>query len=315
MIIKGNLHSDADGLADYMLGVGDNDKVRIFANEGGIFTKLTAQDFRMTMKEMGHLADQTKAKYPAYHIQLCPDHDAAKNLKDRDIKYMINEVLHQRGLSGRPYTCAIHYKHGLPHIHLGVQRYNPETGKMDPNKKWARDHDRARANIEKALGHKRTPLRNIYREQIKKAVNYVWQASGNAVELLKGIRDLGYMIAKGGHKRPWQLVDDRGIAHNLVKMLFPVKAKELSDKLKGQKLPMYDEAIKEQREKFKQKEQAKKEEARQQFTGYGRDDRKPDTRQHFADFGQNDRDAEAAQIERDIKEGRERGRGFQKEPE
>lgn len=277
MNTKENRHSDPVVLGKYLVNKGDNDSVpEIFCNVGTPYTDLTKKGVRDAVNYMGDLAT-TKAKSFAQHLQLSPDIEAGKRTTREDIQFMIDTALEQRGWKQgskvRPHVATIHRKDGRMHIHLAVSSYNPDTGKMDPNKKWARDHLEIRKKIETTLGHKRTREQNPNLDIINMDMTAIWGTVSTGAQFIQAAQKKGYLIAKGGRKQPLQVVDWEGVGHDLVKMIDGANARQVNDLLRGETLPWYKDAIRENRAKYEASKRANRQAEKTEQFDYSPDSR------------------------------------------
>ena len=260
MILKGNLHQSASGLADYMLAKGDNEQVVIVANSGTIFSDLTPDSLRLAAQAVEMQMAGTKAKHQCYHKQISPGKAQSLTMTHSMILETIQTTLEQCGLDdGRVYFATIHKKPDGMHIHLAVSRSSPLTGKVDKNKLWRDDHNRVRSMLEDRFNHPRTPMENPRRKDIKQQLTGLYGGARTPQMFIEGVNRLGYAIAYGGSTRshPWQLVDGFAVGHNLNSLITqPVEGKDkklttkqLIDYFRGIRFPDLKQAIKLQRGK------------------------------------------------------------------
>lgn len=234
-----------------------------------LFTKNTiSKNGREAVLEMGALLTG-KAENFAYHYQLSPH--PSDNVRIEDIPYMINTVLGYRNLQDQPQSWSAHWKNGRMHLHGAVSCFDFKTKKMRPNKKWARDHDKAREEIEVTLGWRRTRKKNPDHVIVAKDMEEAWHKTKTQREFMDWIAKKKYILAFGAGKF-WAVLNSVGF--DLATKIKGVGFATLNKRFDKDSLPKLEDALGKSRE-FKA-------EAKKQQFDYSPDERTETERERVA---------------------------------
>jgi hypothetical protein len=96
--------------------------------------------------------------------------------------------------------------------------------------------------MEKALGHKLTPKRNLDRFAIKTVITKIWNETTTGKEFLDTVRKAGYMVATGTGNRPFMIADALR-TYELVRQIDGARTKDVRARLKGETLVTDKQAL------------------------------------------------------------------------
>lgn len=240
-MITGDIRSNADQLADYLVKLKDNSHIEILEVDGRDFA--SKEYLKQTIKSMALNAELTKTDKAFLHVQLSPAYGEDKKMSPDDWHRAADILAKETGYEGQRRVIVLHTKKDRTHAHVVYERCNHATGKMIDNKHSRLKMDNARPLIEKALGHKATPRRNPQRPEIKIAVTKLWNEAKTGADFIKTARKSGYIIAEGTGKRPFMIVDENGRAFDLVRQIDGVRTKDVRERLRNEKLLTDKQAI------------------------------------------------------------------------
>lgn len=259
MIVKSNLHQSGEILGNYVFKQGENiNDIKAFDIHGS-----TQTDPRMAILEMDAYKRLTRARKGLEHIQICPDFDQGIYMTRKEWMTCIHHALKEKkyiSKSGeyRPYVAVPHEKlegnSRIMHMHLIVQRYNPDTKKMNDCKYSYRDNDRARAAMEIELNHARTPEKNAHRKAMTMQLSKLAKTAKTGRDFMREAFKMGYLIASGGTGRPLQVVNWEPVSFDLTTIVRGLSDKELKKLFTGIKLPTKNEALSEMKKRKKEAE-------------------------------------------------------------
>ena len=221
-------------LADYLLRTAENDNVQVF----GIRGTSQPNNLRRSLIEMSITSELTKSRKGLYHVQLNPKpgEDLSMTFERWNLAAQLLED--QLGLTGQKRVMVMHTKHSRIHMHVVWERYDHEEGKMRSDSHSWRKHDKAREKIELALSQERTPHRNKRAPEIKKALTQLWKETKTGKDFIRQALANGYIIAKGGQRRSFLVIDDTGRSYDLTRQLEKTRVKEVRERLGSETLPM-----------------------------------------------------------------------------
>jgi hypothetical protein len=130
MIIKGNRHSNAARLADYLMN-GGNHGERVEAPELRGFGPYS-DDISKAFRSLHVMADASEIKKPLFHVQVrLPEGD---QLTREQWEYTAERIERRLGLTGQARAMVFHIDEqtGEPHMHLAFSLIDEETLKAKP---------------------------------------------------------------------------------------------------------------------------------------------------------------------------------------
>lgn len=228
MVIKGRSRSNGAQLADYLLQSKENDRAYVLDIQGTV----RPDSLKKSLLEMSLSSDLTKrGKNGLYHAQINPaigeDHPMTQEdwLKAADI---LGQHL---GFDGQKRAIVLHEKNGRLHGHVVWERYDHDTGKLRGDGKNYEKHDKARAEIERELGHELTPQRNAREPTHQERLTQFWQDHPDAHSFIEAAQEAGYQVCQGNARRPFRVVTPDGQSLDLVRQLDGIKTKDVRDRL------------------------------------------------------------------------------------
>ncbi len=246
MVIRGRIRGNGRQLADYLLRKGDNDFVKVFDIRG------TSQpnDLKKSLIEMGLTAELSgRTDKPFYGVVINPRPGEDQQMTADDW-FRAAEIMEQkRKMTGQPRVMVMHQKKGRIHMHVEWSRYDFATGKMIDNRFSRYDQDRARKQMEHEFAHLRTPDRNLDRPELRKLLSRLWQQQPDGRDFVNAVSDHGYTVARTPDRRPYVIINERGISFDLDRELKEVRVREIKAKLKDIELPDKKSAIAAARDK------------------------------------------------------------------
>lgn len=285
MVIRGNIRGNGAQLAQYLMGEGGNDRVRIL--EVGGRMDASEQYLHQTLHTMSLTAELSRTDKGLYHAQISPAYGEDKAMTPDDWQQAADILAHELGYSEQRRVIVLHTKRERTHAHVVFERYDHETGTVINNKFSRLAQDRARKEMERVFKHNPTPHRNQHRPELKERLTNLWQETDTAHDFIQSVHDNGYLLAEGVPKHPFMVVDENGRSFDLVRQLKGVRIKEVRQRLRDVPLMPEKQAIEEMRQR---KEESDKN-ARQQGL-HDTEDSKPQP-------GEKVSDAEAVQPSND----------------
>ncbi|THU41868.1 relaxase [Niastella caeni] len=240
MILIGRVRGNGAQLANYLMKSPVNDNAEVFDIRGTLHT----DDIYLSLREMSLTSELTKSKQGIFHLVINPPQDVSMSAEDWLTCTKIIEK--HMPFAAQKRTMVLHEK-GHVHMHVAYERYDHTTGKMLPLKFFKLALSKARREIEEVLEQKRTPFRNRDRDDIKKTLTQLWQRSYTAQEFISLALQHGYRIARSESRRPFKVVDQKGIGHDLVRQLKGVVTKQVRERFQGVKLELDKTVIREVR--------------------------------------------------------------------
>ncbi|MBO9565729.1 MAG: relaxase [Niastella sp.] len=238
MILLGSIRGKGAQLGRYLMNSPANDNAEVFDIRGSIHT----DNVHIALREMGATAALTKSKKGIFHLVINPPQDAVMSAEDwlkcTDIIEKHMKYKHQKRV------MVLHQKSHV-HMHIAYERYDHTTGKMISPSYFKYALSKARREIEILLEQKRTPWRNQDKPEIKQVLTKLWQQSRTGQEFISLALKHGYRIVRSESRRPFKVVDQKGISHNLVRQLKGVVTKQVKERLKGCALELDKTVIRE----------------------------------------------------------------------
>jgi hypothetical protein len=238
LILIGRCRGAGGQLARYLMNSPANDNAEIFDIRGSIHK----DNIHLALREMSLTSTLTKSKKGLFHLVINPPHDVKMSAEDwlkcTDI------VEKHMPFSQQKRTMVLHAK-GHVHMHVAYERYNHATGKMVSDKFFKLALSKARREIEEVLEQKRTPFRNHDRADIKATLTKLWQETKTGQEFISAALQYGYRIVRSESRRPFKVVDQKGISCDLLRQLKRVVTKDVRERLKGSKLELDKTVIRE----------------------------------------------------------------------
>jgi hypothetical protein len=198
----GRVSSRGNGAAAHkylFYGSKDNDQVEFVGAYGTI-----AQDAYGAMVEMDKAAGDTKGINTLVHLVISPADRYSLSMKPEEWDYAVEEFKQAINLKGQPHASVRHFKDNSWHQHTLIQR--AKDGFLEPDNYTAYKINKARAKIEKKLGHDITPEYSQHRPLFQKANFKAWQEAKDGQEYIEKMREQGYIMSRNQTKDPWQAV-------------------------------------------------------------------------------------------------------------
>ncbi|MCF0075427.1 hypothetical protein LZD49_33420 [Dyadobacter sp. CY261] len=296
MIVKGKSRGDAVQLANYLLDKRDNDQVRLL----GIRGTATPNDLKRSLIEMELTVELTDGKLGLHHGQIAPRAHESLTMTDDDWWKCVEIYAKHNDLEGQKVAVELHQKNGAWHAHTVFERYDHTTGSLRRDSYNYYSNNQARAEMEKHFGHEPTPWRRDKTHEVdhKKTLSEIWDFSKNGIEFIEHAEALGYEVAKGLDRRPYKVITPDRKSLDLVKQLEGAKTADVRRQIGDIDLQTEAEALRkvavEKRDEIDRK--------RQEFI----DNFKSNEDRHPEKKPSSDLDDIAAEMERLLKEARER---------
>lgn len=241
-IIKGRIRGYGKGLGQYLLKIGNNEEVRIIevdgdrsGNDSELISLLT--DFSLMEK-------MTRSKQGIYHASINPPDAVALKMSDDDWLNSVDILAKELGFKNARRAVVYHRgKGGRPHVHIALERYSHDTGKMIPISHNYRKHDVARAKIEKAFSDTATPVRNVNRKAMKECLTRLWNETADAKSFMDLAKQEGYTIAAAYEQGKIVVIDQMPRAFKLVSHLDGIRVAEVRERFKGVHLAKEKDAL------------------------------------------------------------------------
>lgn len=130
-------------------------------------------------------------------------------------------------------ALVLHEKNSRKNLHVALERYIHETGKVIPVSHSYARHLSAGQKLSRHFGLQEMPERNPSRVPMKETLTRLWQETPDATSFLQRAKQEGYMVSKGYDRRPFLVVDSTGRSFNLVRHLEGINTKAVKERLKG----------------------------------------------------------------------------------
>ncbi len=265
-IAKGRLRSGPEQLAAYVMGTDDGQRATLLnpAFEG--------EDLHNTFLLFDALGSGRTEK-TLYHGQICPRAKDSEKMTVDDWLRAVEIYAEKLGMAHHPRRVILHEgRTENPHVHVVIQRYDPENDKLwHPSFNYVK-HERASLEIALEFGHEIVPGKHVKRdrkkqpefprgetnqaqeqqaartsmtvEERKEEITALRKSSDSAQAFKNALEEAGYILAKGA-KRGFVLVDENGEVFSLSKHVTDIKGKEYKAfmaSLDEAKLPSVEEA-------------------------------------------------------------------------
>jgi Relaxase/Mobilisation nuclease domain len=266
MIPKASQRGLGQDLATHLQNAYDNEYVEIAEVRGAV-----AHDLHGAFAEWEVCAHaMTGCRNYLYSLSVNPD-PAQAALTRAQYRDYIDRVEGKLGLSGQPRAVVFHIKDGREHCHVVWSRIDTERGKavhqafdrqklMMVTRQFAREHGLALPggmvpDAGRERGKKKSlslyekhqqDATGLTKEERIRQVTDAWRRSDSARAFVRGLEELGYVLATG--KRPYVLVDLYGEMNALPKLIDDraVRTKDIRAFLERdfppESLPSIDEA-------------------------------------------------------------------------
>jgi len=254
MTTRGRIRGNGSQLADYLLTKGDNESVQVFDIRG------TSQpdNLKKSLIEMSLSSELSgRTDKGLYQVVINPRPGEDWQMTAADWFRAAEMIEEENGYTGQARAMVLHEKKGRLHMHVVWERFNHRTGKMIDNQYSRFGQDRARKRMEREFGHMRTPDRNQERPELRKLLSGLWQEHADGRSFVSALADHGYTVAKTEDRRPFVIVNERGMSFDLDRELKDVRVREIKAKLKGVALPEKKKTIAAVKEKRKSRQVAK----------------------------------------------------------
>lgn len=263
MVIGGKIRGNAPQLADYLLAIGENERVTIFDVDGR--SDADAHSLKELLYSMELNSELTRSRNSVYHAYINPNPEDTTDrvMTMEEWQQSVDILTKQLGYEDQRRVVVLHEKPGNRiHAHIVYERYHHESGVMATYEYNYKAHDAARAEMEAKLNHKPTPQKNKNRDQHKQTLTEIWRRTKTADDFIKEAEASGYKIAKGTD-RPFRVIDAEGVSFDLVRKLDGIKTKEVRERFEGRELMPEKEAIREQQSAKQERQKVKEEPAQQ----------------------------------------------------
>lgn len=238
-IVKGRSRGNGAQLGNYLEHGEENENVVVLDIKGTAHPR----DLKKSLLEMSLTSELTKGKHGLYHVQFSPEMGFDRKMPPRSWIRAAQIIEKYLNLTGQKRAIVLHEKESRIHGHMVWERYNHATGKLIDMSQSYKKHDKARAEIEKELGHNRTyqhseasshrkASRVQEKKDHKKTLTEIWHKTKDGASFVKEAEKAGYKIAKGEERRPWRVITPDGKDENLVRYLEKdIKTKQVSGRL------------------------------------------------------------------------------------
>lgn len=238
-IVKGRSRGNGAQMADYLEHSEENEHVYVLDIQGTAHPK----NLKKSLLEMSLTSELTKGKNGLYHVQFSPEIGFDRRMPPKSWIRAAQLIEKYLNLSGQKRAIVLHEKEGRIHGHMVWERYNHTTGKLIDMSQSYKKHDKARAEIEKELGHNRTyqnseasshrkASRVQEKKDHKKTLTEIWKKTKDGASFVKEAEKAGYKVARGQERRPWRVITPDGKEENLVRQLEKdIRTKEVSERL------------------------------------------------------------------------------------
>jgi hypothetical protein len=247
VIVKALCRSGGAQLAAYQLRAGENAVVLQLDDPSG--------DLHTAFTQWDTIGELTRAEKRLIHCQISPDnrYEMTPDQWRRAAEILAEEY----GVAHHPRAVVFHGDGKTPHIHVTIQRTDPNTLKAwDDSFNYVRN-ERASLRMAKEFGHEIVPGKHAKRDRKKqpefpraemsraeaqlakrtgkdlkkmKAELAAMKAAADSPQAFKAaVENAGFILANG--ERGYTLVDDKGAAYNLARQL-KVKVAEVNEYMK-----------------------------------------------------------------------------------
>lgn len=241
-IIKGRIRGCGRQLAAYLLSYNANESIRILDVDGQ--EGYTEQEFRDLLGDFSLNERLTKSSKGIYHATYNPSETIAAKLTDEQWLDATSVLIQQLGFEHQRRAVVLHKnKAGRNHIHIAVERYQHEAGKMIPIPHNYRKHDKARAILEQMFEEQPTAKVNPRRREMKAELTRLWNSTADGKEFITAAKEQGYMIAKGHEQGQFVFVDQTGQSFKLSSHLKGVRVGMIRERFKGVKFIAERDAV------------------------------------------------------------------------
>lgn len=228
MVIKGRSRSNGSQLADYLLNSRSNDNAQILDIRG------TAQpgNLKKSLLEMSLTSELTRrGNKGLYHAQVNPAIGEDRPMTYDDWVKAADILERHLGFTDQKRVIVLHEKAGRLHGHVVWERYDHDKGKLRTDSQNFKKHDNARAEIEQALNHERTPQRRAKEPTHTERLTELWRQHPDGREFVAAAQTVGYHVAHGNDRRPFHVVTPDGQSLDLVRQLDGIGTKTVRDRL------------------------------------------------------------------------------------
>lgn len=242
MVIKGRTRGGGRQLANYLLTKGDNEQVGLLYVDGQ--ERFSEQDFRQLLGDFSLTEKLTRSKKGIYHVTINPPEGIDQRMSKEHWLQAASVLTEELGMGEQRMAMVLHQKNGKRHLHIAIERYNHETGKVIPIDHNYRKHLKAGQKIAQHLGLQPLPERNPKRKPMKEALTTLWHDTQDATGFIRQAKQQGYMVCKGYDRKPFLVVDETtGRSFNLVRHLENIQTRAVRERLKGSVLMEEREAV------------------------------------------------------------------------
>jgi hypothetical protein len=278
MIAKGILGRGFKGTAAYLL----HDKARARTSERVAWTHTdnlrtdspqrawkemfwTAEHAETLKRESGQSSAGRKAELPVYHLSLswAPDETPDRE----EMVSTARDALKTLGLDAHQALIVCHNDEPHSHVHILVNRVNPETGVMNRLSRsniklsaWALEYEKTQGRVrcEQRIESNRALARNQQPRHTDQIIRDAWSGSDSGRAFQSALAEQGYILAQGDKRIV--VVDPTGKAINPTRQLRGVKATEIKARLKDldtKALPSVEDAQARQYDRAQETERAR----------------------------------------------------------
>lgn len=243
MVIRGKSRGNGKQLGAYLLAQRDNDEkpqvleMRGFADADPLAALINAGL---------DVATVSRSQKPFYHGILNPRENEAATM-DREQWIFAADIMEKAlKYEGLPRLIVPHVKDGRYHAHIVWLRYDHNTARLRPDTYNFYKHNAARATIEQALGHERTPARRDRTKEPshKERLTQLWRDSASAADFVSQAQAAGYEIGQGLDRHPYRAITPEGKSLDLVRQLDGYRKSDVQARFKGYDLPTEAHALK-----------------------------------------------------------------------
>lgn len=241
------------GLAKYWMESPGNDAVELVGSFGTIQEDVYGSVSEMDM--LGRLSNGTKT---ISHIIISPPDRESLSMTNDDYLHVLTRVMEAANLKDQPFTAVKHFKDNSWHMHVGVQRYDTETGTLRSDSYNSKAILAILPEVRKELGHKPPPEHAFKKADFNKINFKAWQESTDAKSYQDQLVKHKLVLAQNHTRDPFVVVDETGRSFSVSRNLKNretetyIKKSEVFKKLSGHKLPLDKEVIADIRTKQRQ---------------------------------------------------------------
>lgn len=213
-------------------------------------------------RESGQSSAGRKAELPVYHLSLswAPDETPGRE----EMVSTARDALKTLGLENHQALIVCHNDEPHSHVHILVNRVNPETGVMNRLSRsniklsaWALDYEKTQGRVRCAqrIESNRALARSQQPRHSDQVIRDAWSGSDSGRAFQSALAEQGYILARGNARIV--VVDPAGKAINPTRQLRGVKAAEVKARLQDldtKALPSVEDAQARQRERVQETE-------------------------------------------------------------